>query len=573
MRQLRQAGPDPADEQALYAALSDARLIERIRSGAPAARPAVQELKRRHLPAVLSYARLCARDRAAGHQLAVQAFGLAAQEACRGIEPRGNWRHHVLRLVQRAGAGWALGSRRDRLSPGFAAWADEAADVTAADIVPGLAEAPGLRSEAASAMLTGFYRLPGLTRGMLWYAVVDQERDATVATFLSVRPEHVPELRSKAQDALREAYLRAHLERGSDPRCLGFRRIIEAAARPGDRRRSEDLTLHLTQCPSCTWLMAQLTRMAEDPRTVFAEGLLGWGGAAYAAQGPAGGFLDAVPAQPDRSPATAGMPVFTAFPQPAYTDVTARSGAMSAMGARGARRPSRNLVLIAVVAAGAVAAGTLLATASEDTAPVRDRAQTPLPQQAWPTDALPAPAVPSPSPTAEASKKPSPSPTASRVPKPSVAAPAKSVPRPPAPIAPGAGYTQVVNVASGLCLDIVNGVMANRTDVVTATCSGAETQRWSLDSIGLLHSSADPAYCLDSRGATDRGAGIWSCASVNGKNGLNLLFTVDGAGTIHPRIAPDFALEPLAGSQGSLLGFAPSGGDSDQRWNVGPSPS
>ncbi|NUK89077.1 RICIN domain-containing protein, partial [Streptomyces lunaelactis] len=149
----------------------------------------------------------------------------------------------------------------------------------------------------------------------------------------------------------------------------------------------------------------------------------------------------------------------------------------------------------------------------------------------------------------------------------------KSLPRPPAPIALGAAYTQVVNAASGLCLDIDNGVMANRTDVVTVTCSGAETQRWTLDSTGLLHSSADPAYCLDSRGDTDRGAGIWSCASVNGKNGLNLLFTVDGAGAIHPRIAPDFALEPLAGSEGSLLGFAPAGAAGDQHWNADPSPS
>ncbi|NUK86790.1 hypothetical protein HRW19_21300, partial [Streptomyces lunaelactis] len=378
MQQLRQAGPDPSDEQSLYAALSDAKLTERIRSGAPAAHPAVQELKRRHLPAVLTYARICARDRAAGPQLAVQAFGLAAQEACRGIEPRGNWRHHVLTLVQRTGAGWALGSRRDRLAPDFAAWTDETADDTAAVTLPGLAEPPSLPSEGASAMLTGFYRLPELTRGMLWYAVVDQEPDATVATFLNVRPELVPELRSKAQDALREAYLRAYLERGADAKCLGFRRIIEVAARPGDRRRSEDLALHLTQCPSCTRLMAQLTRMAEDPRTVFAEGLLGWGGAAYAAHGPARGVLDAVPDQPDRSQAAAGLPAFTAFPQPPPTNVTARG---SAMGARGARRPSRNLVRIAVAAAGAAAVGTLLATASEDTAPARDHARKPPPQQ------------------------------------------------------------------------------------------------------------------------------------------------------------------------------------------------
>lgn len=111
--------------------------------------------------------------------------------------------------------------------------------------------------------------------------------------------------------------------------------------------------------------------------------------------------------------------------------------------------------------------------------------------------------------------------------------------------------------------------MADRTDVVTVRCSGALTQQWSLDSIGLLRSNADPDFCLDSRGDTDRGVGIWSCASVNGKNGLNLLFTVDGSGAIRPQVAPDFALEPLGSSEGSLLDFDPVDGDSDQRWTAG----
>lgn len=302
MPELHQIGPGPADEKRVYAVLSDAELTEHIRAGAPAAHPAAQELKRRHLPAVLTYARLCGRHQAAGYQLAVQAFDLAVQEACRGIEPRGNWRHHVLMLVQRVGLAWAVGSRRDRLEPDFAAWIDETADFTAPDV-----PISRLRFEASSAMLTGFYRLPELTRGILWYAVVDSEPDATVATFLSVKPEFVPELREKAQDAMRQAYLRAYLERGGDRKCLGFRRIIEAAARPGDRRYSEDLTLHLAECPSCTRLLAELARMGDGPRTVFAEGLLGWGGSAYAARGPVRGLLDAVPAQLDRSKATATM--------------------------------------------------------------------------------------------------------------------------------------------------------------------------------------------------------------------------------------------------------------------------
>ncbi|MFD9224753.1 ricin-type beta-trefoil lectin domain protein [Streptomyces sp. NPDC060064] len=563
MPELHKVGPDSADEKLLCTALSDAELTERIRAGAPPAYPAIQELKRRHLPAVLTYARLCGRNQVAGNQLAVQAFDLAAREACRGIEPQGNWRHHLLMLVQRVGLSWAANGRRDRLESDFVAWIDDTADFSATD----LPESRRLRLEASSAMLTGFYRLPELTRGVLWYAVVDEESDAMVATFLNVDPNLVPELRDKAQNAMRQAYLRAYLEQGGDRKCLGFRRIIEAAARPGDRRRSEDLTLHLTECPSCTRLVAELPRLADDPRTVLAEGLLRWGGAAYAARGPVRGLLDAVPVQPDRSAPTAGMSAFTASAESSQSEQTPRNGA---------RRLSRTVVLVAVAAAAVVVAGTLLATASEDSGPARDRAEEPPLREAWPTAAVPVPA-PSTSPSLEPSKKPSrsPSPTMSAAasnppaPKPPAPAPSKSVPPRPVSIVPGGGYTQVVHTESGLCLDIVNGVMANRTDVVTARCSGALTQQWSLDSIGLLRSNADPDFCLDSRGDTDRGVGIWSCASVNGKNGLNLLFTVDGSGAIRPQVAPDFALEPLGSSEGSLLDFDPADGDSDQRWTAG----
>ncbi|MFF3326220.1 ricin-type beta-trefoil lectin domain protein [Streptomyces sp. NPDC002889] len=563
MSELHQVGPDPTDEKSVCHALSDVELTERIRAGAPTAHPATQELKRRHLPAVRTYARLCGRDQASGHQLAVQAFGLATQEACRGIEPQGNWRHHLLMLVQRVGLTWAADSRRDRLAADFAAWVDETADDAPAT---GPSASVRLGLDASSALFTAYYRLPEPTRGILWYAVVDQESDATVATFLDLRPDLVPELRITAQDAVRQAYIRAYLERGGDRKCLGFRRIIEAAARPGDRRRSEDLTVHLDECPSCTWLVAELTRMAEDPRVVIAERLLRWGGATYAAQAPLRGMLDAVPTQRDGSEPMAGIPGFTTSVKPPYGERASPKGAW---------RTSRSVGLVAMAVAGAVVAGTLLATASEEPVPARDRAKEPPLQEAWTTPAVPVP-TPSVSPSPKPSKKPSPSaspsPTKSAAaPKPPAPTPSKSAPRPPEPepITAGGGYAPVVNTASGLCLDILDGAMENRTDVITARCTGARTQQWSLDSIGLLRSQEDPDYCLDSRGDIDRGVGIWSCSSVNGRNGLNLLFTVDGSGVVHPRIAPDFALEPVGDSAGGSLDFDPADGDSDQRWTAG----
>ncbi|MFD7446950.1 ricin-type beta-trefoil lectin domain protein [Streptomyces sp. NPDC059909] len=589
MPELHQVGPDPADAKSDCTALSDGEITERIRAGAPRALPATQELKRRHLPAVMTYARLCGRNQVAGNQLALQAFDLAAQETCRGIEPRGNWRHHLLMLVQRVGLTWAAGSRRDRLAPDFAAWVDDIADVPA----PGLPGPRRLRLEAASPMLTGFYRLPQLTRGVLWYAVVDEEPDAAVAAFLGMRTSLVPELRIKAQDAMRQAYIQAYLERGEDKKCLGFRRIIEAAARPGDRRHSEDLRLHLAECQRCTRLVAELARMADGPRTVFAEGLLGWGGAAYAAHDPVHVRFGAGSSRPDRleqpdRPVRHDRPNRPDPHSPLdrsdwshWSDVpdgpkpmAGVPGTTASAMSRIPRRMSLPVVLVAVAVVGAVVAGTVLATASEDARPAADRTEEPPVQAAWPTVSVPLP-TPSAGPSRKPSKQPSRSPSpaasasASRRPAP---APSKPAPPRPRPIVPGGGYVQVVNAASGLCLDIEDGVMENRTDVITARCSAAPTQLWSLDSLGLLRSGADPDYCLDSRGATDRGAGIWSCASVEGRNGMNLRFTVDGSGAIRPRIAPDFALEPLGDDEGASLSFSWADGDGDQRWTAGTVP-
>ncbi|MFC5803227.1 RICIN domain-containing protein [Streptomyces formicae] len=296
---------------------------------------------------------------------------------------------------------------------------------------------------------------------------------------------------------------------------------------------------------------------------MFADGLLGWGGAAYAGRSR-GHVRGHVRGQAHSHGHThgpvLGLPEFI----PSATAA-----------ARGARRPARSVVLVALVLTSAVVAGTVLAVASDGPAPAPDHAQEPPAQDAWDTVPVPTPTPTAPaSPSEEPSKSPShtPSPTPSHT-VPATPPPAPTVstsaPRRPAPVIPGGGYVQVVNADTGLCLDIEDGVMENRTDVVTARCNGARTQQWSLDSAGLLHSNADADYCLDSRGDTDRGAGIWSCASADGRNGLNLLFTVDGSGAIRPRVAPDFALEPLGDSEGSSLGFDPADGDRDQRWTAG----
>lgn len=125
----------------------------------------------------------------------------------------------------------------------------------------------------------------------------------------------------------------------------------------------------------------------------------------------------------------------------------------------------------------------------------------------------------------------------------------------------------MVNVGSGLCLDIRDGVMDLGTDVITAPCTSSATQRWRVDTArGVLQSLADPGFCLDSRGATDKGVGIWECSAVHSRNGLNLRFAVDPRGVVRPEIAPGRAVTPFRGDGLFLL---PDRGGDDRRWKAG----
>ncbi|WP_275558676.1 ricin-type beta-trefoil lectin domain protein [Streptomyces sp. 5-6(2022)] len=565
--------PDATTGQRPYPQLSDTELTERIRSGAPTALPATQELRERHHSAVLSYARLCGRTRADADQLTDLSFGLAAQETCRGIDPWGPWRHHLLLLVQRVAATWAEGGRGERLDPAFAEWLGHCG------IAAG-GEAGLPRPRERSAMLGGFLTLSARTRDVLWYSVVEEEPDTVVATFAGVAPHTVPTLRETARSALREAWLRTHLERGGEQTCQGFRALIEAAVRPEKPRRCDDLDRHLSGCLSCAGVYGDLIRMDEDPGPVIADGLLGWGGTAYVTAEPVGGVPSVGSAAPSPAEPPRPEPPLAPAPPPPNPPVgpTGVAGVAAHVpmdgGSTGRRlrtrigsRPAATAALVAVAAVAAVALTVALLVSDGDDMATAGRANTPAPT-ATPATPSSDPTTDSPAPTKRPQRPPNPGgmtepPTTAPVPPlPSTA------PAPAAPI-PDDSYTAVINAASGLCLDIRDQQLEKRTDAILAQCSGTDTQRWRLDSEGLLHTEADPDFCLDSRGDTDRGVGIWPCSSADGDNGENLRFAVDRHGVIRPHIAPDFAVTPDGDDPDSEVELRSAEDRDDQRWNAG----
>ncbi|MFC5217627.1 ricin-type beta-trefoil lectin domain protein [Streptomyces coerulescens] len=515
----------------VHAGASDARLTELLRADTATAFPALQELRARHHAHVLAYARLCTPNDSMARQLAAQAFTLAARQTARGIDPGVPWRHQLLLLTARLAGTWATDERAAGLDTGLLLVLNTAGP-----------------SGPVPAMLTPFQSLPPRTQGLIWYGVLEREPAERTASLLGLTREDVTYGTNPALQLLARACLRARLAASDDPDCPDFGRLIEESVRPDSPRDSADLQAHMARCPHCTTAYEELSALRDSPRTALAEGLLPWGGTGYAAGGAgesagqrtegllAAGRGRAGRSGADRSPADRRRVVLVSaalgvalLPLVAFLVAQAGSASQDPVGA--ASTPAR-VPPVAV---------TVTATVS------------------------PTPTKPSPSPSPSRTSK-SPSPTKSPTPTKT----ARPKPTPPPTRPPGGTYAQVVNVASGLCLD-VGGAFFDGTDVITAACSSSDTQRWRVDADrGLLQSAADPDFCLDSRGSTDRGVGIWSCDSVDGRNGRNLMFVVDGAGLIRPAIAFGTAVTPYGGA-GDGLSLEPASGNSAQRWRAGAS--
>ncbi|MFD8075231.1 ricin-type beta-trefoil lectin domain protein [Streptomyces sp. NPDC059718] len=543
----------------VYDELSDAALTERVRAGAPTAYPATEELRRRHLPAVVCYARLCVRGQSAADQLAAQAFALAWQEVHRGVDPRGPWRHRLLMLVHQAAALWAGGSRRERLGDAYAAFID---DIRGAEQrvpgLPGLPVHPRLHLAERSVLCGAFAVLPQHTQGVLWHAVVEREGDADVARWTGDRAPEVPDLTARARDALREAYLRTYLERSEDPRCKGFGRLLDAAARRDDARQNEDVERHLAHCQGCSGALQTLIVLERDPRPLLATALLGWAGPAYLAARSAPAL-----------PATAPVP-----PAPPPTSRRRRRpGPLERLLNLRARHPSPLVSLVLVAAASLAATGLVYATGDDPAPTGSNRA---LPQPPTGSVTVTATATATATQTLTPSPAGTPSASATRSPTRPGAGATQQVPATRTPSAgpprrvPGGSYAQIVNDASGLCLDVRDEEFDKGDDVIVAGCDyGSASQQWRVDSRGLLVNGADSSFCLDSRGDTDRGLGIWACSSVEGRNARNLQFLVDSLGRVRPQIDLGTAMQPDGSTPGSTLSFASAGSGDAQRWHAG----
>ncbi|MCD0485623.1 ricin-type beta-trefoil lectin domain protein [Streptacidiphilus sp. ASG 303] len=580
--------------------MPDAELARLLRSDEPIAHEALDELRRRHLPGTLSYARICTRDSHAAEELADDAFQAAQRAVQASGGPKEAWRHHLLMLVQRTAAGWAATTRRAELAPDFAAWLDEERAAPAAGH-------PDTGSpESRSLMLLSFRSLPERTQALLWHAVVEEDDDATTGHLLGIEPQSVPYLREKAREAYRDVYLQVHTENSAGEDCRRFSGLVEAAARRSGVHQNEDLDRHLAGCPRCSRLLTDLVGMDERPDAVLAEGLLLWGGAAYVAARLARTVTGrTIPVGVPRLPGTG--PAHAPAVHGGASGATdggggpfggTRAGAADTASAgwrlvRLARQFPAAGAAAAVVFVVATAATTIVTLVPSTSTSAAGGGNDPLGGPplvvtgttafATVTTTLPAsrpPSAPASAPgSASASPKasgpsaspgaPGPSSGTGRAPGASGRpAPGRSVPVPPPPTN-GITYSELVNVRSGLCLDVASQFVAQNADVVVSTCTGATTQKWYTGSDNLIRNYANPDFCLDSRGSTGNGVGIWECSAVSGSNGNNLRWQNGADGSIRPFVDSRFALTPTSGTPGTAVGLAWAEGRTEQTWRTG----
>lgn len=552
-----------------YDELSDAELTELVRAGAPTALPATEELRRRHRPRCLVYARLCARDEAEARQLVDRAFALAWQEIRRGDDPHGPWRHRLLTLIHRAAADWVAGGRRGRLDDAYASFLDTMHDAGRGPSEPMGPASPATWSPSERRFLAaGFAALPIRTQGLLWHVLVEEDAEDDIPLYVGDLRADLPTLVARAIDACHDSCLRIHLEAGAGTDCPGFGRILDAASRRAGARENTHLIRHLVRCPGCSNALSALTALEKAPRTFMADALLGWSGSAYLARN----------AQ-DPDPATATSAADTG----AMRTRPGRRFPIRLLPTRAARPAALLGLGVFVALATAAVGGAVLipgASAVLGADPAKPTAATVRPTGA-PTDISPAP-PPSDPPTAIPSKSPSPSPSPSRsapVPTPSVS-PSKSrrpVPPKPRPSASGPQpfegtvFTSVVNAATDLCLTVSGGSLRNGTGVISTPCETSSLiQKWRFDENSHLRNLANNDFCLDARDGTERGVGIRRCADAeNGDDDRTQLFLADSSGRIRPRIAQELALEPGGTEPGASVLLSEVSTGSKQRWNAG----
>ncbi|MFJ7779820.1 sigma-70 family RNA polymerase sigma factor [Streptomyces yangpuensis] len=452
--------PGTARQQDLRA-LSDGELCALLRGHTSdsdtAVRDVMDEVFARHHPSVLAYARTCCRDLSTAQDLAAEAFARTYRAITWGAGPEYAWRPYLLTCVRRLAAAWAREASRTRLSDDFEEWVGQLAD--GAD-----AEDAVFSAEEGSLVLHAYRSLPERWQAVLWHSVVEHEPAAETAARLGISAGGVGSLAARAREGLREAYLRAHLDRSASDECKHYGGQIAARLRRPGTRLTRDLGRHLQGCAGCARAERDLRDVNGRLGVLLLGGILLWNPASFLSALGGGGTQ------------------------------LAAAGTLSGTQLAGAKAGAVKWAAAAAVAGTAATVVVLLPSESEG----RGSGQVAAPVS---TFAVPRGPLPEATPIAAIGSAAFATAPASPLPSPSVSlsASASAVPPSPSPSTERTGVgASLVNVASGLCVGVGGG--SGGGPVQLEPCTGKAEQKW--ERLPAHHSSyqlrnAGTGTCLD----------------------------------------------------------------------------
>ncbi|MCX5329471.1 MULTISPECIES: RICIN domain-containing protein [unclassified Streptomyces] len=394
-------------------------------------------------------------------------------------------------------------------------------------VLPDLGKPAGGRGMRAAKSMTpenrklaerSFQVLPGLARCLLWHTEVEAEPIAVPAGLLGMDTDTASAALEQAREKFREGCVLAHRELAPTKDCRFYNRLLDVPIRRGGALLP-DVQQHLTECRYCRFAAEQLSHFEGGLGVLLAEAVLGWGARRY---------LESRPGRTDSGPRSRG----------GARHGGGRRGLLSRIPSPGRRppegpRPSRVLL----TGVGLASAGLLASV---------------LAANLWSDDggAEPAASTSASGGRASASGGVSSSPPGTAQ----------------LPLIPQ--QSRLRNVAADLCLDI-RGEVRKGAGTELETCSDAESQKWTYDDDGLLHSAANPDLCLDSH--VDAGVVILgTCADEKSKRADDVRYDITVQGELLTRWDEQLALTSTTGAADADIVVKVRDGSDGQRWVTDP---
>lgn len=236
---------DPSDPNAE----TDDRLLLRSREGD---RHAFSELWRRHSPIAVAYARSLGTAPQDPEDVVSDAFVSILHLLRAGRGPERSFRPYLLTTVRNV---WMSGARKMPPTTPIDDAEHPASAIGAIDI-DAMAD--------SSTISEAFSSLPERWQHALWLSEVEQLPPRQIATVLHIRPNSAAALTYRARDALRKAWIRAHLR--SAPEGTDHARVIEmlGAYAHGDLAPTSEsfVTAHLDDCDACASAAGEARHLA-----------------------------------------------------------------------------------------------------------------------------------------------------------------------------------------------------------------------------------------------------------------------------------------------------------------------